>query len=99
MLSAQPDKGKIIAGVLARGIRRRTTPGGINFDPNLIEMEIRGGGIDFNLPMEPGQPIYVDGLTPVIMQITPALDFPLILGVSEPVRPEEEQPLAAGRAG
>ena len=68
------ETAKILAGA----------PGGIDLNPELLDMETRGIGIDFEIPYDAENlmSIPIDGLTPVIFQITP-LDFPLIFGESE----------------
>jgi len=58
--------------------------GGIDFNPNLLELQIQGEGLDFNLPLEEATvpQIQIDGLFPVITNITPITNLPVILGVS-----------------
>ncbi len=55
--------------------------GGIDLNPNKLKVERRGSGIKINLPEDieiiPQAPII--GLTPVIIQIKPVYDLPLLL--------------------
>lgn len=56
-------------------------PGGIDLNPNLLDFELRGRGIDFAIPLdiEAIQSMQINGFSPVIFQIIPA-NLPLILG-------------------
>jgi hypothetical protein len=70
----------------------KQNPGGIDFNFDLLELEIQGQGADFNLPIANMniQQIHIDGLMPVIINITPITNLPFILGASE----KEEQQLS-----
>jgi len=68
-------------------------PGGIDFNLDLLEIEIQGQGRDFNLPKTDGnfERIRIDeGLLPVIINITPITNLPVVLGTVE----SEVEPLA-----
>jgi predicted unusual protein kinase regulating ubiquinone biosynthesis (AarF/ABC1/UbiB family) len=67
-------------------------PGGIDFNPNLLELQIEGEDSDFNLPINNTnlEQIHIDGLLPVIMNITPITNLPVILGTAE----SDMEPLA-----
>ena len=61
----------------------KQNPGGINFNLDLLELEIQGQGGNFNLPnMDRNlEHIHIDdGLLPVIINITPITNLPLLLG-------------------
>ena len=61
-------------------------PGGIDFNLDLLELEIQGQGRDFNLPNMDRSFEHIcidDGLFPVIINITPVTNLPVILGVAE----------------
>ena len=58
-------------------------PGGIDFNLDLLELEIQGQGRDFNLPNldRSFEHIRIDnGLLPIIINITPIVNLPLLLG-------------------
>jgi len=59
-------------------------PGGIDFNPNNLNLKEQGQAIDINFTNIPNiQPDTVNGVTPVIINITPVVNFPLLLGESE----------------
>ncbi|MBP9853306.1 MAG: hypothetical protein KBD53_00385, partial [Candidatus Omnitrophica bacterium] len=61
-------------------------PGGIDFNPDLLELEIQGQGQDFNLPDTEHNFKHIkikNGLIPVIINITPITNLPLIIGAVE----------------
>jgi len=70
------------------------TPGGIDLNPNNLDLQTQGEVAEFNLPFDPQmlENIQIDGLFPVIINITPITNLPLLLGVSEK---EEEQQLSS----
>jgi len=58
--------------------------GGIDLNPNMLELETQGQGTDFNIPinLQAIQSIQLDGFSPVIFQIVPT-SLPLLMGLSE----------------
>ncbi|MCK5601371.1 hypothetical protein KAR91_05875 [Candidatus Pacearchaeota archaeon] len=56
--------------------------GGIDLDPDSLNLKRTGSGANFNIPadFEYFQNIQVDGLTPVIHQIIPITNLPFMLG-------------------
>jgi hypothetical protein len=78
------------AGKSSSPVNRQTqasNPGGIDFNLDLLELEIQGQGGDFNLP-NPNQNFdhiqIDDGLLPVIINITPVTTtLPMILGAAK----------------
>jgi len=57
-------------------------PGGIDLNPNLIEMKSTGQKIEFQIPPELLylQTTPINGLVPVIINIVPVTNVPLLLG-------------------
>jgi len=60
--------------------------GGIDFNPNNLNLQTQG--VDYNVPIDPqlleeltSTPL--DGLTPVIFQIVPVTNLPLLLGIAD----------------
>jgi len=61
-------------------------PGGIDFNPNHFEIESQGKGVDFNmlsLTPEEIQNMNIEGFIPVIINITPVINIPLLLGIAD----------------
>ena len=61
------------------------TPGGIDFNANNLNLKEQGSGVEiqFNFESLQGlQPDQVNGILPVIINITPVTNFPLLLGLS-----------------
>jgi len=56
--------------------------GGINLNPNLLELQTQGQGIDFSILIDPQaiQRIQIDGFSPVIFQIVPT-NLPMLMGL------------------
>lgn len=75
--------------VLARE-KATENPGGIDLNPNLLDLQTQGKGIEFNIPfdLQAIQSIQIDGFSPVIFQIIPT-QLPLLLGVN--TNPQEEK--------
>jgi hypothetical protein len=69
-------------------------PGGIDFNPRWLEMEIRRDGNGVPLPIE-SQPIeqfrmQIQGVIPVIINITPVTNLPMLLGIATPDLPKQQ---------
>ena len=60
-------------------------PGGIDFNPANLDLQTQGEGIEMDFPFDPQNldTIPLEGLTPVIFQITPVTNLPLFLGFAE----------------
>ena len=60
-------------------------PGGIDLNPNMINLQSQGEGMDFNIPFNPQgmEDIRIDGFTPIIFNITPVTNLPFVLGIPE----------------
>ena len=79
---------------VSSGIRK--APGGIDFNLDLLELEIQGQAVNFNLTNSDQnfEHVHIDnGLLPVIFNITPITDLPFILGAAN----TEEQQLTSVR--
>jgi len=69
--------------------------GGIDFNPTNLNLEIKGDGIQVpELNFDPAQlgQMNIDGFYPVIYNIVPVMNLPMLLGVSE----GEKQPAGEG---
>jgi len=57
-------------------------PGGIDLNPNILDLQTQGGGVDFSLAtnLKELEIIQIDGFSPVILQIVPT-NLPALLGV------------------
>jgi len=67
--------------------------GGIDFNPNNIDLKTKGSGVKIQFPTTfiKGSIKPVDGLRPVIINISPVINIPMILGDNEL---EEDQKLS-----
>ena len=68
---------------------RQEEVGGIDLNPNLLELQIEGDRLELNVPIDTGtiEPVQIEGLLPVIINVTPITNLPLILGAA-PSEPE-----------
>jgi hypothetical protein len=58
--------------------------GGIDLNPTTIDMTIEGNARTFNLPSSQMSPeMTIQGLQPIIINITPVVNVPLLLGIKE----------------
>jgi len=66
-------------------------PGGIDLNPNTLDLQTQGRRFDLKLPLNSFdlQNIRIDGFTPVIINVTPLTNLPLLLGL---VDEESETP-------
>ncbi len=60
--------------------------GGINFNPELMDLQIKRNsqGVPLPLPQQTIDSIKIDGLLPVIINVAPVTNLPLLLGIAEP---------------
>lgn len=82
-----------------QAVTAEETKGGIDFNPANLEMRQTGAfaGADANLPL-PAQAPAIQGLVPVLIQVTPVTNLPLLLGRVPETSPEtapEAVPVAA----
>jgi len=58
--------------------------GGIDLNPAKLDLETKGEGVEFNLPTPAElENMEINGLTPIIFNITPITNLPLFLGAKE----------------
>jgi hypothetical protein len=59
--------------------------GGIDLDPAMLGLELKGKEIQFNINIPPAviERIKTKGIQPVIFQITPVTNLPFLLGIQE----------------
>jgi hypothetical protein len=65
--------------------RKDDVPGGIDFNLDLLQLEVQGQDFDFQLPGENKEvkDIQIDsGLLPIILNVSPIADLPVVLGVT-----------------
>ncbi|MDP8212014.1 MAG: hypothetical protein P9X22_01825, partial [Candidatus Zapsychrus exili] len=72
--------------------------GGINLNPDKIDLQIRGEGQEFDIDTGDLENIEINGLIPVIFSITPVVNLPLLLGAVEDDSPNEVQTLELSKA-
>ena len=68
-------------------------PGGIDFNANNLKINVRGQEIQFTVPenLQGIQPDSVNGITPVIINITPITNFLPLLGISDKKESDNQQ--------
>ena len=66
--------------------------GGIDLNPDMLEINKEGSGIDFDVPFDAQslESIQIDGFSPVILQIVPT-NLPLLLGIAEDEEESEHE--------
>ncbi len=66
-------------------------PGGIDLNPALLNLQIKrdGNGVPLPLPMQPIERMNIEGFIPVIINITPVTNLPLLLGIADDVLPAD----------
>jgi hypothetical protein len=59
--------------------------GGINLNPELLDLQIKrdGNGIPLPLNLQPIRQMHIDGFVPVIINITPVVNLPMLLGFAD----------------
>jgi len=80
------------AAMASDGAMVVANPGGIDFNPNSLNLTEQGEKIEINLPslnLQDIQSNTIDGILPVIINITPITNFPMLLGISEESEEEE----------
>jgi len=76
--------------------------GGIDLNPQAIEMDKRGVGVNFQLPaFDPAQfqNMNIEGFFPIIINISPITNIPLLLGLTETETEEEPTDLGFDSLG
>ncbi len=78
------------------GTQEKKNVGGIDFNPALLDMQIKrdGNGVPLPLPQQPIQNMHINGFLPIIINITPVTNLPLLLGAGENPEPNKELSLA-----
>jgi len=80
------------AAMLSTTVVSRTATdqyGGINLNPELLDMQIKrdGRGIPLPIPQQPINDIKIEGFLPIIINVTPIENLPLILGIADTDEP------------
>ena len=58
--------------------------GGIDFNPDLIDLELKGENIEFNIDIDQDLgDIKIDGLVPIIINVTPVQSLPMLFGIKQ----------------
>ena len=70
----------------------QATPGGIDLNPNNLDLQTQGEGLKFNMSVESAelQNIDIDGFIPVIINIAPATNLLLHLGLVDKDKPNQD---------
>ncbi len=64
---------------------KQAAPGGIDLNPALLDLQIKRDAnfVPLPLPQQPIQQMHIEGFIPVIINITPATNLPLLLGLAD----------------
>lgn len=84
------------ADITAAAVQAPERVGGIDLNPATLTIEKQGRGINMSIPLDPTimqelETMPIDGFAPVIFQIIPVNNLPLILGIADEL-PDETQP-------
>jgi hypothetical protein len=86
-------------------VRGEENLGGINLDPKLLDLQIKrdGNGVPLPLPQQPIGEMHIEGFIPVIINITPVTNLPMLLGIVDEGNPSDAadsgiQPMELGFA-
>ena len=54
-------------------------------NPALLDLQIKrdGNGVPLPLPMQPIQDMHIEGFLPIIINVTPVTNLPLLLGFAD----------------
>lgn len=60
-------------------------PGGIDLNPALLDLQIRrdGNGVPLPLPQQPIENMHIEGFLPIIINVTPVTNLPMLLGLAD----------------
>ncbi len=66
-------------------------PGGIDLNPALLDLQIKrdGNGVPLPLPMQPIEHMHIEGFLPIIINVTPITNLPLLLGIVDQESPAD----------
>ena len=66
--------------------------GGIDLNPALLDLQIKrdGNDVPLPLPMQPIENMHIDGFLPVIINITPISNLPMLLGLADTAADTQE---------
>ncbi|MBI5149617.1 MAG: hypothetical protein HZA28_02440 [Candidatus Omnitrophica bacterium] len=64
---------------------RKEKVGGIDLNPLLMDLQVKrdGSGMPLPLPLQPAENMKIDGFVPVIINITPVFNLPMLLGLAD----------------
>ena len=62
-------------------------------NPNNLDLQTQGGGFELQLPLNTIdlQNIHIDGFTPVIINVAPLTNLPLLLGLVDDGQPQDTE--------
>ncbi|MEK7679901.1 MAG: hypothetical protein AAB356_06895, partial [Deltaproteobacteria bacterium] len=68
------------------------TKGGIDLNPALLDLQIRrdGNGVPLPLPQQPIENMHIEGFLPIIINVTPLTNLPLLLGLADTQQDADE---------
>lgn len=76
-------------------VQAPANPGGIDLNPALLDLQIKrdGNGVPLPLPQQPIENMRIEGFIPIIINVTPVTNLPMLLGLAdEEAHPQEANP-------
>ena len=85
--------GRLLKREVSRGASSSVTPGGIDLNPAILDLQIRRDARGIPLPVsdQPLDEMQVEGFLPVILRVTPVGNLPLLLGLVDEQEPGVEE--------
>ena len=81
------------------GVRGQKDVGGIDLNPALLDLQIKRDAnfVPLPLPQQPIQQMHIEGFIPVIINITPVTNLPMLLGLAD-TEPDMQEISPASKA-
>jgi len=83
--TSSPDSEKSGDRAMAAAVPEKGPVGGIDLNPALLDMQIKRDGLGVPLPIsdQPIENMNIGGFIPIIINVTPVVDLPLIMGFKD----------------
>lgn len=77
---------------LSGSVAGQENPGGIDLNPALLDLQIKrdGNGVPLPLPQQPIENMRIEGFIPIIINVTPVTNLPMLLGLADEEKNQQE---------
>jgi hypothetical protein len=84
VIVTEPTDGAMVPATAEQPAISVRRDGGINLNPNLLDLQIKrdGNGVPLPLPQQPIETMHIEGFLPIIINVTPVTNLPLLLGMN-----------------